>query len=78
MLPILFISLSVVRPSYCSSSSGVEWKQEWVENVRSRIEFLWSKRGVKQIAGQFNIDTGDEDMSKYVYDPLRKTVDPPL
>ena len=41
MLPILFLFLSVIRPSY---SSGVEWKQEWVEKVDQPYEDIKSKK----------------------------------
>ena len=39
------------------------------------MDFLWDR--TKLIKGKFNIESGDPEYSKYVYDPLKNTTTPP-
>ena len=77
--------------SLSANDPGVEWSQEVMDNVRGKLEFLWSKHKLdlfyfgfnfdfifyRFTQGHFNIDTGKEEFSRYVYDPSRSTVDAP-
>ena len=42
----------------------MEWSEEWVDKIRGKIEFLWDRR--KFLAGKFNIDSGPEEMTRWV------------